>query len=67
MKAILGVALRSAWSRRGTLALVPASYEFGSASAQCDKSRIAHGLPALTPDDWIGVAEAEKNPLPRQT
>ena len=28
---------------------------------------IAHGLPALTPDDWIGVAEAEKNPLPRQT
>ncbi|MBN6150632.1 YkgJ family cysteine cluster protein [Xanthomonas sp. AmX2] len=36
---------------------VPASWEFGAASAQCDKARIAHGLPALTPDDWDGVVE----------
>jgi Fe-S-cluster containining protein len=34
---------------------VPASWEFGAASPQCDKARIAHGLPALTPADWAGV------------
>ena len=50
--------------RPSVCALVPASWEFGAASAQCDKSRIAHGLHALTPADWIGVDEAEKNPLP---
>ena len=50
--------------RPSVCALVPASWEFGEASAQCDKSRIAHGLHALTPADWIGVDEAEKNPLP---
>jgi Fe-S-cluster containining protein len=50
--------------RPSVCALVPASYEFGEASAQCDKARIAHGLHALTPEDWIGVDEAEKNPLP---
>lgn len=31
---------------------VPASWEFGIASAQCDKGRIAHGLPVLTPQSW---------------
>jgi Fe-S-cluster containining protein len=50
--------------RPSACALVPASWEFGAASAQCDKSRIAHGLRALTPADWIGVNEREKNPLP---
>lgn len=50
--------------RPSVCALVPASYEFGEASAQCDKARIAHGLPVLTPDAWIGVADSEKNPLP---
>lgn len=50
--------------RPSVCALVPASFEFGAPSPQCDKSRIAHGLRALTPDDWTGVAEAEKNPLP---
>jgi hypothetical protein len=44
---------------------VPASYEFGAASAQCDKARLAHGLPALiSPADWTDVDENEKNPLP---
>jgi Fe-S-cluster containining protein len=33
---------------------VPASWEFGEPSAQCDKARIAHGLPVLTPADWGG-------------
>jgi len=42
---------------------VPASYEFGEASAQCDKARVAHGLEVLTPGDWVGVEEIEKNPL----
>ncbi len=50
--------------RPSVCALVPASYEFGAASTQCDKSRIAHGLRALTPDDWTGVNDADKNPLP---
>ena len=31
---------------------VDASWEFGVASPQCDKARIAHGLAALTPADW---------------
>lgn len=39
---------------------VPASWEFGAASPQCDKSRLAHGLPVLTEADWEGVAE--RNP-----
>ena len=50
--------------RPSVCALVPASYEFGEASAQCDKARIAHGLAVLTAGDWAGVGEAEKNPLP---
>ena len=50
--------------RPSACALVPASYEFGKASAQCDKARIAHGLPVLVPTDWIGVSEADRNPLP---
>lgn len=31
---------------------VEASWEYGKPSPQCDKARTAHGLPALTPDDW---------------
>jgi uncharacterized protein len=31
---------------------VDASWEHGEASPQCDKARIAYGLPVLTPDDW---------------
>ena len=50
--------------RPSVCAQVPASWEFGQASAQCDKARLAHGLPALTPADWRDVDEAEKNPLP---
>ncbi|RBD03938.1 YkgJ family cysteine cluster protein, partial [Xanthomonas oryzae pv. oryzae] len=33
-------------------------------SAQCDKSRLAHGLHALTDADWVGVDDAQRNPLP---
>ena len=50
--------------RPSVCALVPASYEFGAASAQCDRARLAHGLPLLSPADWIDADESEKNPLP---
>ena len=40
------------------------SLEFGERSVQCDKARLAHGLPLLVEADWVGVMEAEKNPLP---
>ena len=50
--------------RPSVCALVPASLEFGERSAQCDKARRAHGLPLLTTGDWIGVGDAERNPLP---
>ena len=32
---------------------VPASWESGEASPQCDRARLAHGLPLLTAADWI--------------
>lgn len=50
--------------RPSVCAQVPASYEFGLPSPQCDKARIAHGLCTLTPEDWNGVAQSERNPLP---
>lgn len=31
---------------------VEPSYESGAASVQCDKARLAHGLPLLTMLDW---------------
>ncbi|MDH5835014.1 YkgJ family cysteine cluster protein [Luteimonas kalidii] len=31
---------------------VDASWEHGRASPQCDKARLAHGLPLLGPADW---------------
>ena len=50
--------------RPAACALVPASYEFGARSDQCDRARAAHGLPMLLPEDWSGVAQSAKNPLP---
>jgi len=38
--------------RPSVCAAVEASWEYGQASPQCDKARIGHGLPALTPADW---------------
>jgi uncharacterized protein len=32
---------------------VQPSWESGTASAQCDKARAAHGLALLTPRDWL--------------
>jgi len=31
---------------------VDASWEFGAASSQCDRARIAHGMAPLTAGDW---------------
>ena len=42
-----------------------ASWEFGTISAQCDKARLAHGLPVLTPQDWLEPFETDMPPLPR--
>lgn len=50
--------------RPSVCAQVPASLEFGERSAQCDKARLAHGLPLLAAADWDDVVEADKNPLP---
>ncbi|MEW5836833.1 MAG: YkgJ family cysteine cluster protein [Pseudomonadota bacterium] len=44
---------------------VAPSWEFGEASAQCDKARVAHGLAPLTPEDWIDPSGAGVPPLPR--
>ena len=43
---------------------VEASWEFGRASPQCDKSRIAHGLPALTVADWRWRDDADSDGHP---
>jgi Fe-S-cluster containining protein len=37
---------------------VQPSWEFGTVSAQCDKARLAHGLPLLTPRDWSAMPHA---------
>jgi len=37
---------------------VDASWEYGKASPQCDKARVAHGMPALTLADWRWRDEA---------
>ncbi|HEY4530095.1 MAG TPA: YkgJ family cysteine cluster protein [Luteimonas sp.] len=41
---------------------VPASWEFGAPSRQCDNARIAHGMAPLTAADWIW-REAAANDL----
>lgn len=52
--------------RPSVCAAVPASWEFGQASPQCDRARLAHGLPALTPADWrrreAAANDADGNP-----
>lgn len=36
---------------------VQASWESGEASPQCDRARVAHGLPALSASDWMPMIE----------
>jgi hypothetical protein len=44
---------------------VAPSWEFGAVSPQCDKARLAHGLAALTPQDWLDPSTAGTPPLPQ--
>jgi hypothetical protein len=39
------------------------AWEFGVASPQCDKARLAHGLVPLQPTDWPDPIESQ--PLPQ--
>lgn len=41
---------------------VQPSWESGAISVQCDKARVAHGLPVLTPADWATLADAQLTP-----
>ncbi len=43
---------------------VEASWEHGSASGQCDRARIAHGLAALTAADWAWRGETANDDGP---
>ncbi len=43
---------------------VQPSWESGTISLQCDKARLAHGLPLLTPQDWDPI-DAGTSPLPQ--
>lgn len=49
--------------RPSACVLVAPSHEAGAPSAQCDRARAAHGLPALQPADWLDVGEAGSIPL----
>jgi len=48
--------------RPSTCAAVAASWESGEPSAQCDRARLAHGLPVLTRADWATVHDTETLP-----
>lgn len=41
---------------------VPASWEYGAPSPQCDKARLAHGMPVLTQADWDFPTEPTEPP-----
>src|SRR5690606_33714637 len=43
-----------------------AAWQDGVPSPQCDRARIAHGLPALTVDDWIAYPGGVDLPMPIQ-
>ena len=48
--------------RPSACAAVPASWETGAPSPQCDRARLAHGLPMLTPADWPCVDDVAQDP-----
>lgn len=43
---------------------VAASWEFGQASTQCDRARLAHGLTPLTRADWPAAAANDRDDDP---
>jgi hypothetical protein len=44
---------------------VQPSWESGTVSLQCDKARLAHGLPLLKPEDWLDPFDAGMPPIPQ--
>ncbi|HVC16362.1 MAG TPA: YkgJ family cysteine cluster protein [Rhodanobacter sp.] len=44
---------------------VQPSWEFGAISPQCDKARLAHGLPLLVPQDWPDPSHACAPSIPQ--
>ncbi|HAI93723.1 MAG TPA: zinc/iron-chelating domain-containing protein, partial [Xanthomonadaceae bacterium] len=50
--------------RPSVCAQLPASFESGTPSPQCDKARAAHGLPPLTQADWDEQAKRDRHPPP---
>lgn len=44
---------------------VQPSWEFGLNSPQCDKARLAHGLPVLVPGDWLDPFDDSVPDLPQ--
>lgn len=44
---------------------VQPAWESGVASPQCDRARLAHGLPLLRPEDWLDPSDAHDPPLPQ--
>jgi Fe-S-cluster containining protein len=49
-------------SRSSTCRGFAASYEDGTRSLDCDRARLAHGLPPLTPEDWAEDEGPENAP-----
>lgn len=41
--------------RPGPCRELQAAWEDGTPSPQCDRARARHGLPALTPEDWLST------------
>jgi Fe-S-cluster containining protein len=54
LQGAIGVAARCAIyaQRPEPCRALPAAWEHGAASPQCDKARALHGLPPLAPADW---------------
>jgi Fe-S-cluster containining protein len=61
LKGTLGVAAHCGiYERRPSVCReVEPSWEFGRISLQCDKARLAHSMPLLTPRDWLEPFEAD--------
>lgn len=42
---------------------VQPSWESGTISPQCDRARLAHGLPVLTPQDWLETSDTDASAM----
>ncbi len=62
----VGAAVRCAiWPRRSsTCRAFAASYADGARDERCDDARARHGLPPLTPEDWLRASPPSGPPDP---